>query len=60
MKPDYQPIASKNENTKWIELCAWCDPSKKLTKEYISLGYQTSHGICLRHLNEVLEEYKNN
>jgi len=54
----YDILLGVSEDIKFVSICAWCDAEKKLTKEYICKGYRTSHGICLQHKNEVLEEYK--
>jgi hypothetical protein len=60
---DYQPILNDNKVTKFVELCAWCDPDKKITKEYINKGYKASHGICEKHckeiINECMKDYEN-
>lgn len=53
----YEPILSKNDVTKWIDVCAWCDESKIITKNYIENGWKASHGICIQHKDEVLKEY---
>ena len=31
---------------KTINVCAWCDKDKAITKRLLALGYETSHGIC--------------
>lgn len=54
---DYQPILNDNKVTKFIELCAWCDADKTITKEYKNKGYRTSHGICEKHKDEVISNY---
>lgn len=52
----YNLILSENADTKWIELCAWCDENKIVTDKYICKGYKASHGICTKHRDEVLKE----
>ena len=58
MKLDYQPILSKNEVTRWIEICAWCDDKKIITDEYLKNKWIASHGICKAHRDEVLLKLK--
>ena len=58
MMPDYQPVDKIEHENKFVTLCAWCDSSKKLTEYFISMGYRTSHGICLRHRDDVLKEWE--
>ena len=52
----YQPILNENNVTKFAELCAWCDSNKTITKEYYQNGWKVSHGICIQHKDEVLNE----
>ena len=54
---DYQPILNDNTVTKFVELCAWCDADKKITKEYTDKGYRTSHGVCKKHKQEVIDQF---
>lgn len=56
MKLNYLPILNENNVTKWIDICAWCDVTKVVTNEYRNRGYRTSHGICLQHRDEVLQD----
>lgn len=56
MKSDYQPILNENNVTKWIDICAWCDVDKSITKKYMCEGYRTSHGICEKHKDEAIKE----
>ena len=53
----YNLILSDNAETKWVEICAWCDPDKIVTKRYICEGYKATHGICEDHRNKVIQEY---
>ena len=53
---NYQPILNENMVTKFVELCAWCDADKAITKKYIADGYKASHGICEQHKDEVIKE----
>lgn len=52
----YELILNENKVTKFVELCAWCDADKVVTKRYKEDGYQTSHGICKQHCDEVIKE----
>jgi hypothetical protein len=52
----YDPILNENKVTKFVELCAWCDSDKIITKQFKDDGYRTSHGICKNHFNEVIQE----
>lgn len=54
---DYQPILNDNTVTKFTSICAWCDTEKKITKEYIEKGHKTSHGICQKHKQEVVDQF---
>ena len=54
----YEPILSQKNVSNFVEICAWCDADKKITKEYHAHGYKTSHGICKKHLKEAIEETK--
>jgi len=54
---EYQPILNDNTVTKFIQLCAWCDADKKITKEYIDKGYRASHGVCKKHKQEVIDQF---
>jgi hypothetical protein len=54
----YQPILNENNVTKFVQLCAWCDGCKTVTREYIDKGWTASHGICKAHKDEVLKQYK--
>lgn len=53
----YQPILNENDVTKIAELCAWCDADKKLTMSYIEKKWKATHGICIKHRDEVIKEY---
>lgn len=52
----YNMILNENADTKWVEICAWCDMDKVVTKRYICEGYTASHGICVHHREEVIKE----
>lgn len=52
----YEPILSEKVGEKWIEICAWCDVDKTVTKRYICEGYKASHGICYQHKEAVIKE----
>lgn len=56
MNKEYKPIEKIDELKKTVAICAWCDETKNLTMEYKNNGYHTTHGICSKHLDEVLKE----
>jgi hypothetical protein len=52
----YQTILGQNDVTNRVQICAWCDTDKSVTKEYIAYGYKASHGICKLHCDEIIKE----
>lgn len=53
---EYQPITKVDDEQKKVNICAWCDRDKSITKKYASRGYMTSHGLCNRHYEEQMEQ----
>jgi hypothetical protein len=48
----YTPIIKQDEDSKFINICAWCDPDKKLTDKLETKGWRVSHGMCKKHYEE--------
>lgn len=58
MNNEYEPLKSVDHENKIVALCAWCKESEDLSKKYQDMGYMATHGVCKKHVDELLEEVK--
>lgn len=51
-------ILEINEDEKKVAICAWCDESGSLSKQYTSNGYWVRNGVCKDHSDTFIEEFR--
>jgi hypothetical protein len=58
MSEEYEPLKKVDHENKIVALCAWCKESEELSKKYQKMGYMATHGVCKKHVEELLKEVK--
>lgn len=53
---EYTPLIKKDDDKKFVSVCAWCDADKHLSKKFDDAGWKVSHGMCKKHFEDQVAE----